>query len=90
MCTFRRCAFLEVLCIERQRTRFVTGSSCRAPAWLEKILRGVIVAPVDEQGTMTLSHFCPHCWVFPLEDYFWWVSLGRRDNSKKTKKQCNW
>ena len=39
---------------------------------------------------MTLSHVCPHCWVFPLEDYVWWVSLGHRDKSKKKKKQCNW
>ena len=33
-----------------------------------------IIAPVGEQGGVTMSCLCPHCNSFPLEDYVWWVS----------------
>ena len=33
-----------------------------------------IIAPVGGQGGVTMSHLCPHCNSFPLEDYVW--SLG--------------
>ena len=32
-----------------------------------------IIAPVG-QGGVTMSHLCPHCNSFPLEDYVWRVS----------------
>ena len=33
-----------------------------------------IIAPVNGQGGVTLSHVCPHCHRFPSEDYIRWVS----------------
>ena len=39
---------------------------------------------------MTLSHVCPHCKCFPLEDYIWWVSSGHGDGNNRKKKQCCW
>ena len=37
------------------------------------------IAPVSGVGGVTLSHVCPHCSCFPLEDYIWWVSTGHGD-----------
>ena len=33
-----------------------------------------IIAPAGRQGGVTMSHLCPHCNSFPMEDYVWWVS----------------
>ena len=34
--------------------------------------------PVEGQGGVTLSHVCPHCHRFHLEDHIWWVTgMGR-------------
>ena len=30
-----------------------------------------IIAPVGGQGGVTMSHLCPNCNSFPLEDYIW-------------------
>ena len=42
-----------------------------------------IIASVGGRGGVTMSHLCPHCTSFPLEDYVWWVSGG-----KSTKWWC--
>ena len=47
-----------------------------------------IIAPVG--GGVTLSHICPHCNSFPLEEYIWWVSTGHGDGNKKNMKHCCW
>ena len=39
-----------------------------------------IIAPVGGQGGVTMSHLCPNCNSFPLEDYVWWVSGGKHTN----------
>ena len=49
-----------------------------------------IIAPVDGMGGFTLSHVCPHCNCFPLDDYIWWVSTGHGDGNNRKKKHCNW
>ena len=49
-----------------------------------------IIAPVSAVGGVTLSFVCPHCRLFPLEDYFWWVSSWHGDGNTRKKKQCNW
>ena len=36
-----------------------------------------IIAPVGEQGGVTMSYLWPNCNSFPLADYVWWVSAGR-------------
>ena len=41
-----------------------------------------IIAPARGQGGVSLSYLCPYCNCFPLEDYLWWVSTG--------KKHCSW
>ena len=47
-----------------------------------------VIAPVGGMGGVTLSHICPHCNNFPLEDSIWWVSTGHGDSRKK--KHCSW
>ena len=37
-----------------------------------------IIAPVGGQEGVTKSYLCPHCSSFPLEDYIWWVSGGKK------------
>ena len=37
-----------------------------------------IIVPVGGQGGVTMSHLCPNCNSFPLEDYVWWVSGGAK------------
>ena len=32
----------------------------------------------EGQGGVTMSHLCPHCNSFPMEDYVWWVSGGEK------------
>ena len=49
-----------------------------------------IIAPVDGMGGVTMSHVCPHCSCFPLDDYNWWVSTGHEDGNHRKKKHCNW
>ena len=39
-----------------------------------------IIAPVGGQGGVTMSYVCPHCNSFPLDDYIWWVSVGKHTN----------
>ena len=41
-----------------------------------------IIAPVGGQRGVTMSYLCPNCNSFHLEDYAWWVSVG--------KKHCSW
>ena len=41
-----------------------------------------IIAPVGEQGGVTMSYLCPNCNSFLLEDYVWWVSMEERQQSK--------
>ena len=41
-----------------------------------------INAPAGGQGGVSLSYLCPKCNSFPLKDYMWWVSAG--------KKHCSW
>ena len=36
-----------------------------------------IIAPTG----VTVSHLCPHCNSFALEDYIWWVSAGKKHSS---------
>ena len=43
-------------------------------------LRGII-APVGGPGEVTMSFLSPHCNSFPLEDYVWWVSAGKKRTS---------
>ena len=40
-----------------------------------------IIAPVGGQGGVTMSYVCPNCNSFPLEDYVWWVSAGKKHTS---------
>ena len=40
-----------------------------------------IIAPVGGQGGVTTSYLCPNCNRFPLEDYVWWVSVGKKHTS---------
>ena len=42
-----------------------------------------IVVPVEGQGGVALSHVCPDCHRYPLEDYIKWVSLGYTAKSRK-------
>ena len=49
-----------------------------------------IIAPVDGMGGVTLSHVCPHCNCFPLDDNKRWVSTGHRDGNNRKKKHGNW
>ena len=42
---------------------------------------GRIIAPVDEQGGITLSYVCPQCHCFLLEDHMCWVSSGMERGS---------
>ena len=48
-----------------------------------------ITAPIAGVGDVTLSHVCPHCHCFPLEDHIWWVSSQHGEGNNRTKKQCS-
>ena len=37
-----------------------------------------IIAPAEEQGGVTMSCLCPHCFSFPMEDYVWWFSGDKK------------
>ena len=42
-----------------------------------------------------MSYACPHCHLYPLEDYIWWVpsrhgDVNKKKKKKKKKKKCNW
>ena len=49
-----------------------------------------IIAPASGVGGAILSHVCPHCDCFSLEDYIWWMSSGHGDGNNRKKKQCSW
>ena len=36
-----------------------------------------IIAPVGGQGAVTMSYLFPHCNIFSLEHYVWWVTAGK-------------
>ena len=40
-----------------------------------------IIAPGGGQGGVTMSYLWPNCNSFPLEDYMWWVSAGKKHTS---------
>ena len=40
-----------------------------------------IIALAGGQGGVTMSYLCPHCNSFPMEDYVWWVSAGKKHTS---------
>ena len=40
-----------------------------------------VIAPVGWIGGVTLSYICPHCNSFPLENYIWCVSMGKKHYS---------
>ena len=50
-----------------QASTFLRGTASVASTVLKRIF-----TPVDEQGGITLSYVCLHC--FPFEDNIWWVS----------------
>ena len=33
-----------------------------------------IIVSDTESGSLTLSYVCPHCGLFPIEDFIWWVN----------------
>ena len=62
---------------EAERLNIVQGIMLKSTDFLRRI-----IAPAGGQGGVTLSYLCPNCTKFPLEDYMWWVSAG--------KKHCSW
>ena len=66
-------AFEKVAKDEARRLSIVHQIMLRSTDYLRRI-----IAPVGGQGGVTLSCLCPHCNSFPLEDYIWWVSAGKK------------
>ena len=48
-----------------------------------------IIAPVGGLGGVALSYICPQCNSFPLEDFFWWVSTGKKQCSCNLERDMN-
>ena len=69
-------AFELVAQDEARKVRIVQEIMIKSTDYLRRI-----TAPVGGHGGVTMSHSCPHCNSFPLEDYIWWVS-GRKGSNK--------
>ena len=61
-------AFELVAQDEAEKMSIVQEIMLRSTDYLRRIL-----AQVGGQGRVTMSHFCPHCNSFLLEDCVWWV-----------------
>ena len=62
-------AFEQVVQDEARKMDIVQEIVIRSTDYLRRI-----IAPVREQGGVTMSYLCRHCNSFPLEDYIRWVS----------------
>ena len=75
-------AFEQVAQDEAEKQSIVQEIMIRSTDYLQPI-----IAPVEGQGGVTMSHLCPNCNSFPLEDYIWWVS-GKRAQQLVVRDLC--
>ena len=69
-------AFKLVAQDEAEKMSIVQEIMLRSMEYLRRI-----IAPVGRQECVTMSFLCSNCNSFPLQDYVWWVSAGKKYTS---------